>query len=258
MRSTAGPLVGLIASLYATPSRPASRTRPGSRRLRERQAERAGRHPSASNAHQATALTPAAVDAEPGVRARARYVIGDPGDGRVRLWRGGSVAQLLEQVQWQRQWLPRTRLYFNLAEFVSRPPRGPVSPPVAASPSERGAGRAAHGHRVEGGGRWRSRRRRATRDSGSSVSIPRYNKVRLISPAPSTCPGPRPPRPHEAGGRPALLPGRDRPPGPRAARAPGGRFKLVATVEAGGIEPRPNVPIKGSPRVSRPRSLVAC
>src|SRR2546422_276790 len=71
----------------------------------------------------------------------------------------------------------------------------------------------------------------------ASVAIPRYTRLRLITPAPSTCPGPRPPRPDEAGGRPALLPGRDRPPGPRAARAPGGRFKLVATVEAGGIEP---------------------
>src|SRR5213594_1362005 len=36
---------------------------------------------------------------------------------------------------------------------------------------------------------------------------------------------------------PALLSRRNRPPGPRAARAPGGRFELVATVEAGGIEP---------------------
>src|SRR5436305_1564658 len=60
---------------------------------------------------------------------------------------------------------------------------------------------------------------------------------RAISPTPATRPGPRPPRPDETGRRPALLSRRNRPPGPRAARAPGGRFELVATVEAGGIEP---------------------
>src|SRR5439155_19950226 len=75
---------------------------------------------------------------------------------------------------------------------------------------------------------------------------------RAISPTPATRPGPRPPRPDETGRRPALLSRRNRPPGPRAARAPGGRFELVATVEAGGIEP----PSEGASAIAS--TCVAC
>jgi len=39
-----------------------------------------------------------------------------------------------------------------------------------------------------------------------------------------------------------LLPGRDRPPGPRSAQGPGTRFDLVALVEAVGIEPTSESP----------------
>src|SRR5262249_9348256 len=49
----------------------------------------------------------------------------------------------------------------------------------------------------------------------------------------------------QAGGRPGLLPGRDRSPDPRPLGGPGCGFEFLATAEAGGIEP-PRVKSKKS------------
>src|SRR6202162_1486529 len=62
---------------------------------------------------------------------------------------------------------------------------------------------------------------------------------------------PAPPGP--ASDREAILPSRNRPPGPGPRQGPGGRFELVALVEAVGIEPT-----SGNPPRQASTSIAGC